>query len=267
MTKACGQKAGVAIGGHADHRTVAALGEFGAIGRDEQREVREGGRLATGRFEDEHVLESVGEMVLPADDVADAQVGVVGAGSQVIRRHAVGAEQREILDIGGGLGLLAVDAIGEAHGAFGVARDAVAQGEGLARGGTAVALGGRQLAHVGVEEPRALGARARSLSGLRGSEIAIGQAFAENGVGQLAVQGEAFRLAILLIPTQVEPAEAIEDRLQRRFGIAFHVGIVDAQNHGAAVAAGIQPVENESARAPDVQKARGRRREANSGHE
>ena len=42
------------------------------------------------------------------------------------------------------------------------------------------------------------------------------------------------------------------------------VGIVDAQDHGAAVVAGIEPVEDEGARAPDVQKARGRGRKTNS---
>ena len=41
LTNACRQKAGVAIGGHADHRAVAALGKLGAVGRDQQRQVRE----------------------------------------------------------------------------------------------------------------------------------------------------------------------------------------------------------------------------------
>ena len=40
------QEAGVAIGGDADHRAVAALGELGAIGRDQQRQVA---RTAAGR--------------------------------------------------------------------------------------------------------------------------------------------------------------------------------------------------------------------------
>ena len=36
-----GQEAGVAISGDADDGAVLALGELGAIGRDEQREMRE----------------------------------------------------------------------------------------------------------------------------------------------------------------------------------------------------------------------------------
>ena len=39
-----GQEAGVAVGGDADDGTVLALGELGAVGRHEQRQVRERGR-------------------------------------------------------------------------------------------------------------------------------------------------------------------------------------------------------------------------------
>ena len=60
-------------------------------------------RLDAQRLEDQDVLEGVRQVVLAADDVADAQIGVVGAGGQVIGGHAVAAQQREILDIGGGL--------------------------------------------------------------------------------------------------------------------------------------------------------------------
>ena len=260
------QKARVAISGHADHRAVAPLGKLGSVGRHQQRQVGEGGRLAPGRLEDQQVLKGVGEVVLAANDVADAQIGVIGAGGQVIGGHAVGAQQREILDIGGGLGLLAVHPVGEAHGALGIARHAEPQREGFARRGPAVALFGRHLAHLGVAQPGSLCARAGRLAGLRRREIAVGEPLAEDRVGHLPVQGQPLGLPVLLIPAQIEPAEPFENRLQRRFAVAFHVGIVDAQNHGAAVVAGIQPVKNVSARAPDVQEARGRRREADSGH-
>ncbi len=91
-------------------------------------------------FEDQRVLEGVGEVVLAANDVADAQVGVIGAGGHVVSRHGVGAEQGEVLDIGGGLGLWAVDGVVEADDSFRLARHAKAQGEGLVTGGAAVAL-------------------------------------------------------------------------------------------------------------------------------
>ena len=259
-----GQEAGVAIGGDADHRAVLALGELGAIGRHQQRQVGERGRGDAEGFEDQDVLEGVGDVVLPAHDVADAQVGVVGAGAQVIGGHAVAAQQGEILDIGGGFGLRAVDGIGEFDVADGFARHAEAQREGLSGGGAAVAFGAGQLAHFGMEEPgltlarRALRARRR--------EIAIRQALRENRLGGLAVQGEALGLLVLLVPAEIEPAQAVENGIERGFGVALHVGIVDAQDHSAAVAAGEEPIENEGARAPDVQKARGRGREPDSEH-
>ena len=65
---------------------------------------------------------------------------------------------------------------------------------------------------------------------LRGGEIAIGQALLENGLGHLAVQRQAFRLAVFLVPAQVQPAQTLENRLQRGFGITLHVGVVHAQN-------------------------------------
>ena len=110
-----GQKSGIAIGGHADDRSVAALRELGSIGRDQQRKMRELRRRDAGGFEDQDVLEGVREMVLAADDVADPQIGIVGAGGQVIGRHAVGAQQREVFDVGAGFHLLAVDGIFEAN--------------------------------------------------------------------------------------------------------------------------------------------------------
>ena len=50
-------------------------------------------------------------MVLPADDVADAEVDVVGAGSKMIGGSAIASEQREILDIFRQLRLLAIDQV------------------------------------------------------------------------------------------------------------------------------------------------------------
>ncbi len=69
-----------------------------------------------------------------------SQVGVVGAGSQMVGRHPVAAQQGEILDVVGGLGLLAVDEVVERDRASGAARHAEAKHEGLACRGAAVAF-------------------------------------------------------------------------------------------------------------------------------
>jgi hypothetical protein len=88
----------------------------------------------------------------------------------------------------------------------------------------------------------------------------------QDGVGNIAVQREAVGLFVLFVPAEVEPAQTVEDGIQGRVGIAANVGVIDAEDHRAAVMAGIQPVEDIRARTPDVQKSRGRRRKTNSRH-
>ncbi len=50
-------------------------------------------------------------MILPANDVADAEIDVIGTRGEVVCGHAVGAQQREIFDVIGSLDLLAVDRV------------------------------------------------------------------------------------------------------------------------------------------------------------
>ena len=56
------EKSGVAIGGDGDDGAVVALGELGAVGGDEQRQVGELRRRRRRGPEDQDVLEGVGEM-------------------------------------------------------------------------------------------------------------------------------------------------------------------------------------------------------------
>ncbi len=104
-------------------------------------------------------------------------------------------------------------------------------------------------------------------SGSEGREVAIGHAFGEDSLGYLFVEGEAVGLAVLLVPGEAQPVEAFEDGIEGLFGVALDIGVVDAEDHCAAVAAGVEPVKDEGARAPDVQIARRRGRETNSEHE
>ena len=77
------------------------------------------------------------------------KIGIVGAGGQVIRRHAVRPQQREVFDSSATLRLRAIDAIVEARSVRSCpARHAKAQRERLAGGGAAVAFFARQLAHA-----------------------------------------------------------------------------------------------------------------------
>src|ERR1700682_2420942 len=92
-------------------------------------------------FENEHVLVSVREMVLSADDVADTEVDVVGTGGEVVGWHAVRTEEREVFDVVGGLNLFAVHRIREPHLFACPPRNTEAEGEGFSGRGSAVALG------------------------------------------------------------------------------------------------------------------------------
>ena len=71
-------------------------------------------RLGACPFEDQHMLVGIRKMVLSANDVADAEVDVIRARRKMIRRHAVGAQQRKVFDVVSGFDLLAIDGIVEA---------------------------------------------------------------------------------------------------------------------------------------------------------
>jgi hypothetical protein len=53
---------------------------------------------------------------------------------------------------------------------------------------------------------------------------------------------------------EAEPAEAVQNRLDRRLGRTHAIGVLDPQQIAAAVVAREQPVEQRGARAADVQK-------------
>ncbi len=115
-----GEEAGVAIGGDRHDGAVDALGKLHPVGRHEEWEVGEGGRFRAGGIEDQFVFEGVGKVLLAADDVGDAEVGVVGAVGEVVGGHAIAAQQGEIFDIGVGFGLFAVDGVVELDVAFAI---------------------------------------------------------------------------------------------------------------------------------------------------
>ena len=72
-------------------------------------------------------------------------------------------------------------------------------------------------------------------------------------------------MLVLFVPVEAQPAQALEDGLDAGVGVALDVGVVQAQDHRAAVVASIEPVEDEGAGAADVQEAGGRRGETDAG--
>ncbi len=169
------------------------------------RELRRPG--AGQRLENQHMFEGVGEVILAADDVADAQVGVVGAGGHVIGGQAIAAQQREVLDIVRGLGLLAVDAVAELNQAAVASRHAKAQHERFSGRGAPVALCRAELAHPGVEQPPGFVVG----FGIQGREIAVGQPILEDAPSRAAMQIEPLGLAVQLVPREIEPLQPLED--------------------------------------------------------
>ena len=87
---------------------------------------------------------------------------------------------------------------------------------------------------------------------------------AKIGFGRLPVQGKPFGLLVLFVPVKAQPAQALKDGLDAGIGVALDVGVVEAQHHGSAVMARKEPIEDEGARAADVKKSSGRRRETNA---
>src|SRR5437016_14631929 len=106
----------------------------------------------TGSLEDQNVLERVGEVVLTTNDVINLQLGIIRAGRQVIGRHPVATQKREVLDIGGGFGLLAVNAINKTNLLHGFSGHPEAQSKRLSGGGPAVALGAGKIGRASCRE-------------------------------------------------------------------------------------------------------------------
>ena len=225
--------------------------------------MRELRRRRSSGFEDQDVLEGVREVILTADDVADAQVGIVGTRRQVIGRHAVGTQEREVFDVSGGFHLLAVNGVGKANFSA-VTWDAEPQREGFAGCGAAIALFFRHVAGVGIEEPGALRTGLLGVTGVRGREVTISVALIEDSLCDATMKIEPLGLLVFFVPVETEPAQAFEDGVDRRFGIALNVGVVEAEDHGAAIPPRIKPIEDESARTAHMKKAGGRRRESDT---
>jgi hypothetical protein len=205
-------------------------------------------------------------MVLSANDVADAQIDIVGTRREVVSGHAIGTEQRKVFDIIGGFDLLAIDGVIEANLFAGTPRDTEAESERFSGGGAAIALGARKFAHSGIKEPGLIRAGFFAFACMSGGEVAVCQAFLKDGVGYLAMQTQALGLPVLFVPPEIEPAQPLENGVHGSVGIALDIGVIEAEDHGSSIVAGVKPVEDEGASTANVQKTSGRRGEANAEH-
>jgi hypothetical protein len=193
-----------------------------------------------------------------------AHVMVVDHHRQHVDRGAVAAQQDHVVELVVADHDVALDDVAD-HGLAVAGRlDADRRGD-AGRG-----VGGIAVAPAAVVARRlAFGARtgAHLLQLLGGAVAAIGLALAQQFMGDLGMARGARELVDdLAIPVQLQPAQAFEDRVDRRLGRPLPVGVLDAQAEDAAVMAREQPVEQGGARAADVQEAGGRWREAADGN-
>src|SRR5271170_783350 len=114
--------------------------------------MRELRRPSARSFEDKHVLIGVREMVLTANDMADAQVDVIGARCQMVSRHSVGPKQSEVFDVVRRFALLSVNRVIEAHRLAGSSWNTEAKRERLSSCGPAIAFRAGKLTHPRIEE-------------------------------------------------------------------------------------------------------------------
>ena len=128
-----------------------ALRQLRSIGRNQQRQMRELRRLGTRRLKDQNVLERIRQVVLSANNMADIQVDIVGAGSHMIGRHPAASQQREILDIGRSFRLRSIHRVVENNFRASLPRHPESQHKRLARRRPPIAFLLRHLSHPGVK--------------------------------------------------------------------------------------------------------------------
>ncbi len=199
-------------------------------------------------------------MVVTSDDMGDAHVVVVDHDGQHIHRGSVGSHEDAVVEILVGPGHAALYFVVEHR--LAVERGAKAQ-HGLDVG--------RSLARIAIPPTAVVAGRAlfaacrlAHLLELGGCRVAaIGAARVEHLLRHLLVALGALRLVDdVAVPIEAEPAQPVEDRVDGGRRRAFAVGILDPQQHGAAVPPRVKPVEQGRPGASDVEETRRRRREA-----
>mmetsp|Transcript_7884 Transcript_7884/g.19695 ORF Transcript_7884/g.19695 Transcript_7884/m.19695 type:complete len:603 (-) Transcript_7884:9-1817(-) len=253
---------------------AVALGQLGLVGRQDERHVREDGAREAQRVVDEHLAQRVGQVLLRADDVRDAHEAVVHRDAEVVHGVAVGAQQHKVAQRVGVPRDLAADDVADLDLLVLGHAEAVAVGRAgrlhrlhllLAGGGPLAAVDGRQLLLL-----RLL---LHGVQLLVGAEAGVRVAGRHQLVGQLLVDVRALGLAVgavraahvgALVPVQAQPLEVAHHGLLGRARGARSVRVLDAQHELAAVAFGVQVVEQRGARAAHVQVAGGGGRKAHA---
>ena len=242
-----------------------ALRQRRVIGAEHEREMREARRPEAERPIEQDLARRVRDVILAADHVRHLHQRIVDHDREVVLRAAVGADDDRIADDVGVEGHVAADEILERH--VDVLGHAEADDGALAGVETAPGLIRRQVAAGAVVHRRTAGGEIRAaivLELLRRAEAVVGLAAGEQLVGVRGVEVQPLRLAVgagraadvgPLVPLEAEPAQVLQDAVLGLFRRSLGVGVFDAEDERAVVAAREQPVEQRRAGVADVQRA------------
>ncbi len=204
-----------------------ALAHLGAVRVEDERNVRVVGRPRAEGLDEREVLLRVGEVVLAADDVRDGHLDVVDDVDEVEDGRAVGALDDKVGLVGPVERDVAADEVGHDDGRLGRAEL------------------DRAVGRVGL----AFGQQPVDIPLVDGAALAL-------EVGALVALHSAAGLRAL-IPVEAEPLERMENDVNVLGLVARGVGVLDAQDEGAARVTGVEPVEERGAGAADMKHARG----------
>jgi hypothetical protein len=197
--------------------------------------------------------------------MGDAHVMIVDHHRQHVGRRAVAAQQHHVVELLVADPDLALHQVGD-HRVAGLRHFETDR-----RGHPGRRLGGAAVAPAAVIARRQafrLGLVAHRLQLFRRAVAVVGVAQRHQQAGDLGMTLSAGELVDhVAVPAQPEPAQPVDDRVDRRLGRALAIGVLDAQVEAAAVMAGEQPVEQRRAGAADMKITRRRRGEtSDDGH-
>ena len=224
------------------------------------------------RLEQQDVLGRVADVVLAADDVADAHRRIVDDDREVVERRPVAAHDDEVPAEVGRIDLDPVaDQVVPRDDAL---ADAEAEGALAALGLALRALVRREVgtpAHVARRQLRGLLGLAVGVELLGRAVARVREVLREQPGGRLRVALEALHLSVWrvrpdvlrprdarsLVPGDAQPVQPVEDVALERLGAPGDVGVLEPEEERAPLVASMQEVEQRGPRGPDVQRPRG----------
>ena len=200
-------------------------------------------------------------MIVAADDVRNLHLGVVDHHHVVVNRHAAGAQDDGVADHLIGKLDRAAHHVVKAYGALG---NVQADGAGLSRLLSPQRFGRIELAAGSRIDRRTMFFHrllALLVQFLRRAEAVISLALGDQTFGVLKINGELVTLAIRrertaevgsLVPVEPQPFQIVQQLPLVAALAALDVGVFYAQDHGAALLPGKEPVEERGAGIADM---------------